>query len=202
MPRTELPCRLTLIQQAEGPRSHGEIQSRSKSRRGFSTGASLAFLRPSANFRARTSSFIFSASTEARNFASTASVCSRSSRAVSSRSMEGAFAGGTCDNTTPSERSIVSFAWQHGQSASNVSVGFFPMPVFYANFCPAREPSPKPRARRDRPVTGLFQIGKGPKLKIPPEAVDISQQGARPEMRAASSDQRWLGHPSDNQFLR
>jgi hypothetical protein len=49
-------------------------------------GLSLAFFKPSANFLAGTSSFVFSASTEARNFASTASTCSRNSFPVSSRS--------------------------------------------------------------------------------------------------------------------
>ena len=81
----------------------GGFQSRSKSRSGFSMGASLAFFRPSANLRARTSSFVLSASTDARNFASTESVCSRSRRAVSSRSIDGgALTEATCERTTPS----------------------------------------------------------------------------------------------------
>src|SRR5271155_2620052 len=114
-------------------RSHAYDQSRSKSRSGFSMGPSFAFLRPSANFRASTSSFVFSASTDARNFASTASSWARNSRAVSSRSTEGGgFGGGTCESTTPSWRSSVSFAWQHGQATSNIPAEFFDMRPFYA----------------------------------------------------------------------
>jgi len=109
------------------------LQSRSKSRSGFSMGASLAFFRPSANLRARTSSFVLSASMDARNFASTESVCSRSRRAVSSKSIEGARSGGVCARTTPSVRSMVSLDSQHGQSTSKVSeAGFFAMAVLYA----------------------------------------------------------------------
>src|ERR1700726_5130711 len=102
---------------------------------GFSMGPSFPFLRFSANLRARTSSFVFSASTEARNFASTASFCWRSKRAVSSRSTDdGGLGGGTCESTTPRSRSSVNLARQHGHSVSKVSIGLFDIALFFAHF--------------------------------------------------------------------
>src|ERR1700735_1207185 len=98
-------------------------------------GPSLAFFRLSANLRARTSSFDFSASTEARNFASTASVCARKRPAVSSRSTEdGGLGGGTCESTAPSSRSTLSLARQQGQSTSKVPAFCLDITAFYAHF--------------------------------------------------------------------
>src|SRR5580700_2100304 len=96
-------------------------------------GPSLAFFNPSANLRASTSSFDFSASTDARNFASTASVCSRKRRAVSSRSTDdGGLGGGMWESTAPSSRSTLSLARQHGQSTSKVPAGCLAITAFYA----------------------------------------------------------------------
>src|ERR1700733_2306038 len=97
-------------------------------------GPSLAFFSPSANLRASTSSFDFSASTDARNFASTASVCARRRRAVSSRSTEdGGRGGGTWESTAPSSRSTLSLARQHGPSTSKVPAGCLAITAFYAH---------------------------------------------------------------------
>src|ERR1700683_2574265 len=156
---------------------------------GFSSGASLAFFRFSANFRARTSSLFRSASTEARNFASTESSCSRRSRAVSSRSIDGGRTGAVCDKTTPSARSTINFALQHGQSTSNVSDECLAMRVFYADFsavksraCVKRaakkKESPPARApekqsgllRRLSGRRGLFALGEsGQRTRLGPQ---------------------------------
>src|SRR3984957_1911498 len=154
---------------------------------GFSSGASLAFFRFSANFRARTSSLFRSASTEARNFASTESSCSRSSRAVSSRSIDGGRTGAVCDKTTPSARSTINFALQHGQSTSKVSDECLAMRVFYADFSAvksracvkrtAKKESPRARAperqsgfRRLSGRRGLFALGKsGQRSRLGPQ---------------------------------
>src|ERR1700726_2493693 len=122
---------------------------------GFSMGPSFAFLRFSANLRARTSSFVFSASTEARNFASTASFCWRSKRAVSSRSTDdGGLGGGTCESTTPRSRSSVNLARQHGHSVSKVSIGFFHIALFYPNL-----------EWGEQPLRGRSEVFKNPLRK-------------------------------------
>src|SRR5580692_11027801 len=92
---------------------------RSKSRMGFSEGWSLAFLRASSNLRLRTSSFLLSASQESRNLSSRLRACSARMRAASLISTSGAALGGaTCESTTESSGSTVSFDWQHGQVTS------------------------------------------------------------------------------------
>src|SRR5271155_2943244 len=134
---------------------------------GFSMGASLAFFRPSANLRARTSSFVFSASTEARNFASTASACLRSRSAVSPRSIEGGgLGGGTWERTTPISRSMVSLAWQQGQGTSNVSSGFFAMERLYAKNARVgiAEPREDAGARREKQIQSR-RVGGLPALR-------------------------------------
>src|SRR6202050_1087040 len=139
---------------------------------GFSSGASLAFFRFSANFRARTSSLFRSASTEARNFASTESSCSRRRRALSSRSIDGGRTGAVCDKTTPSARSTINFALQHGQSTSNVSDECLAMRVFYADFsavksraCVKRtaKKEESPPARAPEKQSGLLRRLSGPR---------------------------------------
>src|SRR5579862_3773700 len=110
-------------------------------------GPSLAFFKPSANLRASTSSFDFSASTEARNLASTASVCARRRRAVSSKSTEeGGRGGGTWESTAPCSRSILSLARQQGHSTSKVSAEFFAM-LYFTPIC----------ERWRKPVVGPFR---------------------------------------------
>src|SRR6202034_1294303 len=154
---------------------------------GFSSGASLAFFKFSANFRARMSSLFRSASTDARNFASTESSCSRSSRAVSSRSIDGGRTGAVCDKITPSARSTINFALQHGQSTSNVSDECLAMRVFYADFSAvksracvkrtAKKESPRARALEkqsgSRRLSGrrrLFALGKpGQRPRLGPQ---------------------------------
>ena len=80
-------------------------------------------------------------------------------RAVSSRSTdEGGLGGGTCESTTPSSRSTVSFAVQQGQLTSNVSIGFFAMPPFYAILGSARQ---RQGDRVRRRLNGHFRA-KGP----------------------------------------
>src|SRR5258708_20876004 len=107
--------------------------SRSKSRIGFSEGWSLAFLRASSNLRLRTSSFLLSACQESRNLSSRLRACSARMRAASLISTSGAaFGGDTCESTTESSGSTVSFDWQHGQITSIGGVDFFAMPLFYA----------------------------------------------------------------------
>src|SRR5580765_35135 len=111
--------------------------SRSKSRIGFSEGWSLAFLRASSNFRLRTSSFLLSASQESRNLSSRLRACSARMRAASLISTSGAaFGGDTCESTTESAGSTVSFDWQHGQITSIGGVGFLAMSLFYVKSGP------------------------------------------------------------------
>src|SRR5437879_3239913 len=106
--------------------------SRSKSRIGFSEGWSLAFLRASSNLRLRTSSFLLSASQESRNLSSRLRAWSARMRAASLMSTSGAaFGGATCESTTESSGSTVSFDWQHGQVTSIGATDFFGMPLFY-----------------------------------------------------------------------
>src|SRR5260221_1073491 len=106
--------------------------SRSKSRVGLTKGWSLAFLRASSNLRLRMSSFLLSASQESRNLSSRLRACSARIRAASLISTSGAaFGGDTCESTTESSGSTVSFDWQHGQITSIGGVGFFAMPLFY-----------------------------------------------------------------------
>src|SRR5579872_1613868 len=106
--------------------------SRSKSRVGFSRGWSLAFLRASSNLRLRTSSFLLSASQESRNLSSRLRACSARMRAASLISTSGAALGGdTCESTTESSGSTVSFDSQHGQTTSIGGVGFLAILVFY-----------------------------------------------------------------------
>src|SRR6185437_3704792 len=170
---------------------------------GFSIGASLAFFRPSANLRASTSSFVFSASTVARNFASTASVCFLRRCAVSSRSMDGGLTGATCASTAPSSRSTVIFAPQQGQSISNTSCRRFPMSIFYASSrktkarSPCGEPDPshkRKEARHGSRASGVeanrydlgwrrfFALGQtrhGPRVGSPRELRLLCRQGGR-----------------------
>jgi len=59
--------------------------------------------------------------------------CSARMRAASLISTSGAaFAGATCESTTESSGSTVSFDWQHGQVTSIGGADFFAMPLFYA----------------------------------------------------------------------
>jgi CheY-like chemotaxis protein len=96
-------------------------------------GVSFACFRPSANFLASTSSLALSASTEARNFASTASSCARKTLEGSLRfTEEGARGGGACDRTTPISLSRMSLARQQGHSTAKVPEGFFAIPPVYA----------------------------------------------------------------------
>ena len=96
-------------------------------------GPSFAFFRPSANFRASRSSLVFSASTDARNLASTASTCFCNRLAVLSKSTEdGGLGGATWERTAPISPSIVSLAWQHGQLTSKVPADRFDIDSFYA----------------------------------------------------------------------
>src|SRR5260221_3602554 len=107
--------------------------SRSKSRVGLTKGWSLAFLRASSNLRLRTSSFLLSASQESRNLSSRLRACSARMRAASLISTSGAALGGaTCESTTESSGSTVSFDWQHGHVTSIGGTDFFAMPLFYA----------------------------------------------------------------------
>src|SRR5258706_2624266 len=106
--------------------------SRSKSRIGFYEGWYLAFLRASSNLRLRTSSFLLSASQESRNLSSRLRACSARIRAASLISTSGAaFGGDTCESTTESSGSTVSFDWQHGQITSIGGLGFFAMTLIY-----------------------------------------------------------------------
>src|SRR5260370_19542233 len=96
-------------------------------------GWSLAFLRASSNFRLRTSSFLLSASQESRNLSSRWRAWSARMRALSVMSRSGAVLGGaSCESTTESCVSTVSFEWQHGQVTSIGGAAFFAIPVFYA----------------------------------------------------------------------
>src|SRR4029077_10783845 len=91
--------------------------SRSKSRTGLSAGPSRAFLSASSNLRARTSSFLLSASHDSRNLSSRRCACSAKIRAASEISTSGAaFIGGVCDNTVANWASTTSFDWQQGQT--------------------------------------------------------------------------------------
>src|SRR5207302_8827886 len=106
--------------------------SRSKSRTGFSAGPSRAFLSPSSNLRARTSSFLFSASHDSRNLSSRRRACSARILAASEISTSGAaFGGAVCDKTVASSTSTTSFDWQHGQTTS-MDADFLDMAPLYA----------------------------------------------------------------------